>query len=568
MILKKTTILCSIILSLAVLTTLGPVTSNPFLAYEDWLFVTRNSVVQAGLTWAGIEWAFSTFHTGNWYPLTWLSHMLDAQLYGLNPRGHHLTNLALHWVNTLLLYFFLARATRSAGKSAWVAILFAIHPLHVESVAWVSERKDLLSTFFGLLAMVVYHRYVRSQSLLSYLSVVSIFVCGLMSKPMLVTLPCVLLLLDLWPFRRFQDPHFSWKRVLGEKIPLLSLSALFSVVTVIAQQSADAVAGLDVAPFDTRIKNSILAYVIYLKKTAFPIDLAAFYPYPTAEDLSWWNVGAALLLLLGISAVAMRAVRSRPYLAFGWCWYLGTLVPVIGLVQVGSQAYADRYTYIPSIGVFIAVVWGLWDLASQYKTAQRIVVPVAIALLLLLASLTRQQITLWNNDVSLFRHAIAVTRDNYLARNLLGLGYVSRGQREEARACFERSIELEPHFAEAHNNLGMVLSELGRLETAKQSFQNAIRLNPQMAKAYANLAGVYFQEHNYEAAASNYLQALRVDPFYALACRNLGITFYYMGRHRDALQSFEQALTLQPHDEISLRHIRMLRTDPRYQEQP
>lgn len=544
-----------------VVTVMGPAIDNPFLFYEDWLFVTRNSVVQGGLTWRGLQWALSTFQTGNWYPLTWLSHMLDAQMYGLNPRGHHLTNIVLHLANTLLVFWFLVHTTRSRVNSLWVASLFALHPLHVESVAWVSERKDLLSTLFWLLTMLTYAHYVRSKSLVTYWGVAVLFVCGLMSKPMLVTLPCALLLLDFWPLRRFEQPDGSIRRIVGEKIPLLILSALFSIITIIAQKSADAVAGLDTTPLDARFKNSILAYVAYLRKTIFPNDLAVFYPYPTIDELAWAKVGAELLVLIGISIIAARTLRSRPYLGFGWAWYLGTLVPVIGLIQVGSQAYADRYTYIPLIGIFIAVVWAISDMTVRSTFVRRATAAFGLFLLLFLASTTRKQIALWRDDVSLFSHAITVTRDNYIARNLLGLGYVGQGRSEEARACFERSVALEPNFAEGHNNLGMVLSELGRFEHAKQSFQAAIRLNPQMAKAYLNLAGVFYEEENYEVAATNYREAVRADPSYALAYRNLGITLQAMGRPSEALLSFKQALAIQPNDSISESYIIKLTAD-------
>jgi tetratricopeptide (TPR) repeat protein len=555
---KKSAILITVLLSVAVLTVMGSTTRNPFLLYEDWLFVTRNPVVQAGLTWRGVEWAFSTYLTGHWYPLTWLSHMLDAHLYGLNARGHHLTNVLLHWTNTLLLFWFLVLTTRWSGRSAWVAALFAIHPLHVESVAWISERKDVLSTFFWLLTMLAYYRYVRSKSLVSYFSVVVIFICGLMSKPMLVTLPCVLFLLDLWPFRRLEEPRCSLRRIVGEKIPLLCLSAVFSVVSVIAQRSADALAGLHTTPLDARFKNSILAYVVYLKKAFLPFDLAIFYPYPTAYELASWKVGAALVVLTTVSVIALQFIRAKPYLTFGWCWYLGTLVPVIGLVQVGSQAYADRYTYVPLIGIFLAAVWEISDLVSQSKVAKRLAALIGLCFLLLFAILTRRQIALWRDDVSLFRHTIASTRDNYIAENLLGLGYVGQGQHQEARTCFERAVTLEPHFADGHNNLGMVLLELGRLDAAKQSFQQTIRLNPKMAKAYLNLGGVFFEKGDYEAAASNYLEALGIDPSYVAAHRNLGITYESMGRYKDALQSFERAVALHPADSISRHHMALV----------
>lgn len=555
---RYTSIVLGLTLVVLVAVVLGPALDNPFLFYEDWQFVTRNSVVQAGLTWSGVQWAFSTYLTGNWYPLTWLTHMADTELYGLHPWGHHLTNLVLHAANTLLLFWFLSCTTGCRGRSAWVASLFAIHPLHVESVAWVSERKDVLSTFFWLLTMLAYCRYVRLKSCGAYLGVVVIFTLGLMSKPMLVTLPCVLLLLDFWPLRRFDKSGFSLRWVIVEKVPLFLLSGVFSVITVIAQRSADAVAGLDITPLGTRVANSIVAYATYLRKTALPSDLAIFYPYPTPLELSLWRVGGELTLLFVLTAIAVRDVRSRPYLAFGWFWYLGTLVPVIGLVQVGSQAYADRYTYVPLIGIFIAVVWAIGYWAASSRVVKKISVSLGVGCLLFLAIGTRQQIRLWRDDVSLFRHAIAVTRDNYMAENLLGLGYIGQGRRDEARLCFERSVMLEPHFADAHNNLGMVLLEMQQLQAARESFGRAIRANPKMAKAYLNLAGVFFQERNYEGAVTNYLEAVRIDPDYATAYRNLGITYRELGRYEDAKRSFERALRLSPGDVTSKRNIEEL----------
>jgi tetratricopeptide (TPR) repeat protein len=428
--------------------------------FDDLGFISRNSVVKDGLTWNGFTWAFTTQLMGIWHPVTWLSHMVDCQLFGVDPAGHHLMNLFFHLANTFLLFLLLLFCTKAEWPSFIVAALFAIHPLHVESVAWVAERKDLLSAFFWLLTMWAYVGYVRHPGLRRYALVLIGFCLGLMAKPMLVTLPLVLLLWDYWPLRRWAPqgaaaaetgqpvgdlpyPRISLKRLVWEKIPLLILVVLFSLVTVYAQKAGAMVVSLANIPLGARISNALVAYVSYLGKTVAPINLTVLYPHPGNTIPGWQALGAGLGLAL-LSWMIIRQALRYPYLLVGWLWFLGTLVPVIGLVQVGTQAMADRYTYIPLIGLFIMAAWGMADLLARWRCPKFLLPLVAGVMIVVLGIVARFQVGHWRNAVSLFQHTLSVTQNNLLIQVALGEALYSRGEVDQALVHFQEAFRLDP----------------------------------------------------------------------------------------------------------------------------
>jgi tetratricopeptide (TPR) repeat protein len=532
-----------------------------FLIYDDPAYVSENEYVRQGLAWDGFKWAMTAFHAANWHPLTWLSHMLDVTLLGPEAAGaHHLMNVLLHLANTLLLFLLLRGMTRAPWPSLAVAALFALHPSHVESVAWISERKDLLSTFLMLCTLIAYVAYVRRKSLYTYLRVALLFAAGLMAKPMLVTLPFVLLLLDYWPLGRFADPpadprrpadlrrRAPWWLLLREKVPLLALSTASCVVTFIAQHSGHAVSSLDTIPVLYRIANAVNAYGAYLLKLFWPEPLAVFYPLPAAY--AWLPFFGALALLSAISVSAIHLARRRPYLAVGWAWYLGTLVPVIGLVQVGLQSMADRYTYIPSIGIFMALSWALAEafqrIGQRGKLAAAVVGAICIAAL---GAKTWHQAGLWRDNVTLFAHTLAVTRQNPIAHELVGQAYMNAGRLDPAIRHLTIALGMRPDSATIHYRLGDALFRQRQMEAAANHFQEAIRLDPALTMAYNNLGNLYAGDKRFEEAADCYLHAIRLDPRYARAHFNLGTTLGILGRFPEAAHHLEIAAGLEPDNE-------------------
>jgi protein O-mannosyl-transferase len=503
-----------ICLLLAALTLLPyiQIKDHNFITFDDDQYVTANPMVRAGLTWDGIAQAFTTFQAGNWHPLTWLFHMLDAEVYGLNPGGHHLTNLVFHLANTLLLFLFWAGVTRALWPSAMVAALFALHPLHVESVAWVSERKDVLSTFFWLATMGAYTWYVSAPAVRRYLSVIVLFILGLMAKPMLVTLPFVLLLIDYWPLGRMQAGTtpgtdrkikvrgYRLKKVywplVKEKIPLLVLAAASCLVTVLAQKGGGTVMPLAIRPLDARIASSLVAYAKYLVKHFWPYPMIFFYPL---APVPWWEALWAGLLLIVLTVFLLYGARRHPYLGVGWLWYLGTLVPVIGLVQVGGQAMADRYTYLPFIGLFIMVAWAASEATASWRH-RKIVGSTAAAVLLACLLSSWGQAGYWRNSETLFIHAINMNPNNYMAFNHLGMAFTNGEKFDQAIAMFQKSIEVDPSYPNAYNNLGVVYARQGHLEEAVANFKIAVRLKPTDPSFYRNLALAYRQQGNISEA--------------------------------------------------------------------
>jgi Tfp pilus assembly protein PilF len=562
-----------LILITAVLLVYWQVGDHEFINYDDNAYITDNAQVQKGLTSKGIIWAFTTSHTGNWHPLTWISHMLDCELYGLNPEGHHLTNVLFHMANAILLFVVLRWMTGAIWRSGLVAALFALHPLHVESVAWVAERKDVLSTFFWMLTMVAYVHYVNRPGGKRYLLVLITFALGLMAKPMLVTLPFVLLLLDYWPLNRFkpravtgsvEDQPLGFRnsgddkspilKAVMEKTPLFLMSLFSCVVTVMAQQGAGAISTLQIVPFKLRIANGLVSVVAYMGKMIWPQDLAVFYPHPVS-DLQIWKPVVAGLFLLILSTVALWVAQRCRYVLVGWLWYLGTLVPVIGLVQVGEQAMADRYTYVPLIGLFIVVVWGFADLVKGWRSRRWVVSVSAAVMVLTLMAGSWLQVTHWKNSIKLFKHALDVTTNNYVAHYTLGNALALQGNLTGSVSHYNKALQIHPNFAEAHNNLGNALALQGNLTGAISHYNKALQINPDHAEAHRNLAVGLDRQGRHQEAIQHYAEVLRISPHDAQSHNNLGVALAEQGRLKEAVAHFTEALRIDPHFKEAQRNL-------------
>jgi hypothetical protein len=497
-------ILICLLLAVGILLPYLQVRHFNFITLDDDMYVFRNPFVMDGLTWGGIKWAFIAQYASNWHPLTWLSHMLDAQLYGSWAGGHHLTNVLFHVANTILLFLFLNRVTRAFWRSALVAGLFALHPLHVESVAWVAERKDVLSAFFWMVTMWAYVEYVIAPSAWRYLAVALALALGLTAKPMLVTLPFVLLLLDYWPLGRVrglaQEPGASpmqpelpkqgYWHLIREKIPLFVLVVLSCLITMSAQAGSGSVMPLDIRPLGPRIANALVTYIQYVVKMFWPPPMAMFYPL---APVPWWQAMAALIVLLTVSALLLARARRSPYLAVGWFWYLGAMVPVIGLVQVGGQAMADRYTYIPFIGLFIIVSWGVCELTAHLRFKKAILAAGAAVLLSACFWATWAQVGFWRNSETLFLHAIAVTGPNYMAYNHLGMHYANEGLDDKAMAAYKNALIAAPAYPPAYNNLAIIYAKQGKFGEAIPLFKKAIQLTPGNPSYHRNMALAYLK---------------------------------------------------------------------------
>ena len=530
---------CAVLLAITLIA-FAPVRQFGFVDYDDFDYVAANPHVMPGLSWEGVRWAFVSGYFANWHPLTWISHMLDVQLFGMNAGAHHAVNVVLHVLNTLLLFGVLQRMTGAVGRSAFVAALFAVHPMHVESVAWVAERKDVLSALFWMLTMWAYTAYVRHARWQRYGLVVVFFALGLMSKPMLVTLPFVLLLLDVWPLRR----KLGLNLVL-EKLPLFALAGASSVVTVLVQRQGGAVVRLDLIPLSTRVANALVAYARYIEGMFWPVDLAAMYPIPrTLPDPG--VLAAAVALLIGITVVAIRDVRQRPYLLVGWLWFLGTLVPVIGIVQVGVQSMADRYSYIPLIGLFIMVAWGVPDAVARWPRL-RMASPVAAAAVLAgCMTGTMHQVQYWRSSRALWERAVDATRDNYFAEGSLGYVLSKEGHPDDAIPHLRESLRIRPDFAEAHNNLGVVLAGRGELRDAVSQFSEAIRINPEFKAARDNLTATNAKLSTFDTSLTRYADAVRAKPNDLAAHNELGAALAAQGRIDDAIEQFREAIRIDP----------------------
>ena len=517
----------------------SPVFRSEFINFDDDLYVTDNPHVNKGLTAQGLAWAFNVGYAGNWHPLTWISHMLDYQLYGGDSAGHHATSLFFHLTNTILMFLVLKRMLGSVGKSAFVAGLFALHPLHVESVAWVAERKDVLSALFWILTMGAYVLYAERPSRGRYIAVIALFALGLMAKPMLITLPIVLLLLDYWPLGRMEKVGLP--RLVKEKIPLLALSALSCVVTLIAQHREGFVVETgDISP-GIRAANAVVAYAAYIGKMIIPRNLACFYPHPEGSLAAWQVVGSASFLI-AMTFLAIHHGRKRRYLAVGWLWYVITLIPVIGLVQVGRQAMADRYTYVPLIGLFLIVAFGVADL---FRNRDRTLATVRVAIMILLIILTSRQVGYWQNNHTLYEHALKVTRNNCLAHINLGQALQDEGRFDEAVDHIRESLRLKGTGRE-HFSLGSMMIKLGRSREAEEEFRLAISLNPEQAMAHLGLGRALEAQGKLDVAMSEYRKAIIGDPDMPNAYYNLGKALEKQGDRDDATEQYRKALDADP----------------------
>jgi tetratricopeptide (TPR) repeat protein len=556
-----------VLLVASVLAVYWQVTKHEFIIFDDNIYIYENKMVQSGLNWESMVWAFATGTLANWHPLTWLSIMVDYQLFGLNAGLHHLMGAILHAINTALLFVVFSKMTKSFWPSVFVAAFFGLHPLHVESVAWASERKDVLSAFFWILTLLLYARYVDRPGLRRYLLVIVSFALGLLAKPMLVTLPFVLLLLDYWPLKRFQIGGISAlptqlqavtlrdstgrhpeRQITGpakEKIPLFILSAISCVVTFIAQQSGGAVFPLERLPITIRLGNAFVSYITYIRKMIWPSGLAFYYPHPGFALSLWWSVSAAGLVL-ALTVAFLWFGRKRSYLAVGWLWYIGTLVPVIGIVQVGIQALADRYTYIPLIGLSIIIAWGAQELLGNWRYRSLVFTVAGISSLLALSILTWFQIATWRNNMSVFSHAVAVTERNVPALTNLAIAESRLGKTDDAIAHFKEALQISPKMSDVHNYLGIALSNKGKDLEAASHYAQAIRLKPDHKEAHVNLGIVLERQGITDSAIVHFREALRLDPDDAQVHNNLGAALGKLGKVDEAIEHFEKASRLRP----------------------
>ncbi|MHC4417507.1 MAG: tetratricopeptide repeat protein [Planctomycetota bacterium] len=594
------------VLALATLIAFEPMRHNDFVGYDDPFYVTRNPNVNAGITLESINWAFSTPHGAIWNPVTTLSHMLDCQLFGLNPFWHHLSSLLSHIASTLLVFGILKRTTGSLWRSAFVAAAFALHPLRVESVAWVASRKDVLSVLFWMLTVWAYIRYTERPCTKWYLATFLFLLLGLMSKPMLLTLPFAFLLLDYWPLGRFQPgqiplPQFgpvgkvpirkTALQLVTEKLPLFALVSVAAVVAYMVPRTAGALELTQQLPLSSRLSNALVAYIAYIGKIFYPGNLAVLYPHPR-DSLPAWQPIAALLTLILISAAVFYKGSRRRYLAMGWLWYLGTLIPVIGLVQLGHQAIADRYTYLPSIGIFIIAAWGAAEFFRSWRYRKAVLSAAATIILVALLMCTRAQLSHWRDSLTLYKRALAVTKNNYImhynfanallrtsqydqalsnfkralainpryfdARSGIGKVLLKQGKFDEAVACFEQMLQQKPNHPDAHYNLGLALAEQGEYAGALEHFHKALRVKPNWAEVYYDMGRAAYLQDKRELALKYCAKAVRVKCDFRTARINLAETFAKMDKFRLAVEHFNKALEYEPADIHSLRTLAWL----------
>jgi tetratricopeptide (TPR) repeat protein len=577
--------LMCLLLAAVTLALYWPVQSHEFINYDDPDYVLNNQHLRDGLSLEGILRAFTHSHSSNWHPLTWISHMVDCELFGLNPAGHHVVNLLWHTANTLLLFLLLRRLTGGLWRSAFVAALFAWHPLHVESVAWISERKDVLSTFFWLATTWAYTTHVARPTQRSLIKVIVLFAMGLMSKPMLVTLPFTLLLLDVWPLRRLDIAALDRAELkqavallVREKFPLFVLALVSSTITLLAQEKGGAVVSMQSIPLVERLVNAVVSYAGYLGKLVWPVNLAIFYPYP--GKWQWWQGLPALALLSAVTVFALKNFRARPYLAIGWLWYLGTLVPVIGLVQVGMQSMADRYTYVPLLGIFLALGWEISHWAARWRWPVAALKTAGALVLIACAVLTRQQILQWKDTETVFTHALRVTRNNFTAHINLGNLYfdsgltgeamgqfnaalqvqpdspqarynianvlLRQGRREEAIARYREALQTLPDYVDARMNLGIALVEQGKVDEALAEYATALQQAPNNPKLHNNAANALLAKGKWDEAAASYWAAIQLDPEAIDPRLNFAAALADHGRSAEAAQQYQAALRLEP----------------------
>jgi len=532
--------ICALLVAL-VFSVFGQTLGHGFVNFDDDVYVYGNPVVTRGLTLGGLRWALTYGEIGHWHPLTWVSHMLDCQLYGLWAGGHHLTNVILHASAVVLLFLVLLKMTGAFWRSAFVAAIWAIHPLRAESVAWIAERKDVLSAFFFMLTLGAYVLYVRKASTSRYLLVVGCFALGLLSKNMLVTLPCVLLLLDCWPLGRLRG-WSQLKPLAWEKIPLFALSTISCAITVLVPEK---VAAADRLPLWLRLENSVVSFGFYLERTVWPAGLSPFYPNPT-HAFPTWEVAGWLALLCLISAAALALRRRHPYLLVGWLWFVGMLMPVIGLAQIGVDARADRRTYLPQIGLLIACAWMAADWAGQRLDRRIALGAIAAVILCTLPIAAYQQVSYWRDSATLWTHALECSKENYLAHNNLGILLYQHGNIDGAMAEFREALQIKPAYAEAHINIGTAYLDHGRLEDAMAEFREALRIDPDHALAHFDLGNALLQQGRTEEATAEFHEALRLNSTLAPAHYNLGLLLFQQGKPDEAMAEFREALEIDP----------------------
>jgi protein O-mannosyl-transferase len=554
---RRTLIIC-LLLATGTLALYSRAVHAGFLRYDDDRYVVENPHVRSGLHWSTVTWAFTTFEQANWHPLTWLSHALDVQLFGLNPAAHHFINLLLHGTNVVLLFLLLQWLTRYSWRSLAVAALFAAHPMNVESVAWIAERKNVLCMFFFLLTLLAYGNYARRPSLARYLAVLVGFAMALMSKPMATTLPFVLLLLDYWPLRRLGSTEpadisgslvtkkrsITWLVI--EKLPLCAMSAASAVITIQAQRAGGAVTVK--YPVLAHLQNAIVSYVLYMGKAIWPTRLAALYPYPTGGWPGRVVVLSALLLII-VTALVLK-YREYRYLLCGWFWFLGTMVPMVGLVQVGNQAMADRYAYLPYIGLFVMAVWGMAELANRFSI-QKYIVSGAVVIVIAFCVVTYRQLAYWHDDFSLWSHTLAVTDRNFVAEDNFGNALIKAGKYDEGIAHFRKAAEIEPGDPVSQVNLGIYAQQHGDLQQAAARYQYALQLasDPQVrAAAYANLGGIYFAFHNYQQAQENFESALRLGSRSPSVFLHMGFIAQKSSDWNNSIRFYAMYVAVEPSD--------------------
>jgi tetratricopeptide (TPR) repeat protein len=541
----------------------GQTLTFDFVNYDDKTYVYDNALIKSGLSVHGLAQAFVDVQTSNWHPLTLISHMIDCQISGLKAGGHHFTNVLLHTIAAILLFAFLVKTTAQFWESAFVAAIFAIHPLRVESVAWIAERKDVLSAVFFFLTLLAYVRYTRAKSLGRYLTMSILFACGLMSKPMLVTTPLVLLLLDYWPLRRGIDLK-SFRQLTVEKLPLFGLALGSSIVTFVLQEHS--MGSIPQLPFSWRLENALVSYVIYLWQMVWPKDFAAFYPHPE-NSLSLWQVTLAAAVLITITWLVFVFRRTRPYMLVGWLWYLIMLLPVIGIVEVGLQSHADRYSYLPQIGIYFAITWLIADASNLRSYSKQILIPVAAVGIIALAACSWKQTTYWRNSETLWTHTLAVTKNNDVALTNFGNWFAERGELESAVSYFQLALAVHSSGEHQHYNLslaviyddiGNALTRLGRLNEAIDHFREALKFRPDYPDAHYNLGVVLFQKNEIDAAIAEWRAVLSVYPDDSLVHVGLANAFVQKGLFRDAVAHYQAALKLDPDSVLALNNLAWL----------
>ncbi|MDM8554372.1 tetratricopeptide repeat protein [Desulfococcaceae bacterium HSG7] len=550
--LKKEVLICLFII-ISTMTVYWQVRNYAFV-FDDDLYVAENPHVLSGLCLKNIVWSFTAIHSANWHPLTWLSHAADITLWGLNPGAHHVTNIFFHIINALLLFYIFKGLTDDLYQSGFVAMLFALHPLHVESVAWVAERKDLLCALFWILTIHSYIRYVKYPCVKRYLPVFIFYTLSLLSKPMAVTLPFVLLLLDYWPLNRldYKKPEqlktgflpITYVHLIYEKLPLFALTLCSSIITYFAQQSGGAVVSLNAISFGIRIQNALVSYNSYVSKLFWPYPLAVLYPHEGMPSVL--SIVSACILLIFTSFFVIRLMKHHPYLLVGWLWFIGTLIPVIGIVQVGLQSMADRYSYLPSIGLSIMIAWGVPELLKKWRYKKQGIITILAISFTLMMWLTWKQVQHWKDSITLFQHAINVTADNELAHYNLGLALSERGRHVEALYHHNAVLRLKPDNVNALNNAGIDFEELGMPDKAIQQYARILELKPQNIPAYVNMGNVMITKGKIDEAIVYYHKALRFDRNNAKTHNNLGVALLKKGQFPKAIASFRQALIINP----------------------